>query len=588
MDRTVQKSIFKSCFRGLVNSFLFRTGSNAGVVLGYTSLIIVTARTRAGKKHEILEWGKETYGEGITRNSPEFPDVLRKILSRYVKDRSRTRIWCTIQSKGVETRFLVLPDMPAKHLTKGVFWSFKKEVELGDDPIVFDYDVTGTRQSQDKKEIEVLACAAPIKELSGIKDLFKRAGWPVAGITVTSFAFQNLFRTGFAGEGSQNIGTLFIGADWSRIDIFSKGNLILSRDIKTGTRSMTEVLDDHRVQAPDDGISMERYLEEETGSSASQGENNPEKTDNKSESQMIRDQLMLVIQEGTLEQQNQVFSLILPVVDRLIRQIERTFEHFTMTMKGERVERLYFTGPMCGFEPLMAYTRSQLGIPALTINPFENHQKSASESVLKINERDEFVPASGLALSENEYTLNFNFTYEDKQEKKTNRFITQCLVVAIVLVTLTGFILHHRITSGQTAIEGEIRALTQELAVRDIQYGKNGIIDYSSRIRGDKNKLTQQAAHHAGAAILAEISLLTPAAIRLSSFLYEENTGEPTPRSLQVKGIVSDQNRKVLDDYFEKIKSTRLIKNVTLTHLIEKDVDNRKIYYFEATMELYD
>lgn len=211
----------------------FGGGINAGVVLGYTSLIYVVARVDAGKKMDMLAWGKEPYGPGVTRKSPEFPDVLKKILKKCLGPYKKAKIWCTIQSKGVETRFLVVPEAPSKHLPKTVFWAFKKEAAIGDEALVFDFDVLGSRETKGRKELEILACSAPVSDLEEIQAVFKMADRPLSGITVTSFAFQNLFRTGYSGEGSSHIGTLFIGTDWSRIDIFSQGNLILSRDIKT-------------------------------------------------------------------------------------------------------------------------------------------------------------------------------------------------------------------------------------------------------------------------------------------------------------------------------------------------------------------
>lgn len=574
----------------LRNHLAFGAGINAGIVLGYTSLIIVTARSISGNNYEILNWGKEFYGEGITRNSPDFQEVLKAILARYLKGVPRVRIWCTIQSKGVETRFMVLPDMPAKHLSKAVFWSFKKEVELGHGEVVFDFDVTGTRLLQDKKEIEVLACSAPVKDLSDIKELFRRTGWPLTGITVTSFAFQNLFRTGFSGEGSQNIGTLFIGTDWSRIDIFSKGSLILSRDIKTGTRSMTEVLDEHVMAEPepDDGISMDSYLESEEGQVSDQ-EKDTEGQGNVSKGPVIiSDNLIEGIHEGSPEQIEQMFNLVLPAVDRLIRQIERTFEHFSMTMKGQKVERLYFTGPLCAFVPLMTYTRGQLGIPVMTINPFEKIETLSPKSARETSAQDEFVPATGLALSETEHTLNFNFTYKDKEKKHKNRLLTQVLGVAIILVSVLGFVSHERLLHKQNIIDGEILVMSHELSLRDAQYGQAGIIDFSDHIRLNKKQERIQGQTHTGAAVLAEVSLLTPQDIKLSSFLYEETNGDLKHRSLFIQGIVLNVNRKILDDYSESLRTSRLVHSLVLTHVGEKELDGKKVIYFESTMELYD
>ena len=84
---------------------------------------------------------------------------------------------------------------------------------------------------------------APREEIDELKGLFSQIGLPLTGISITPFAIQNLFKTEWippAVEGT--VASLFIGNDFSRIDIFSKGKLIMTRGIKAGINSMVESL----------------------------------------------------------------------------------------------------------------------------------------------------------------------------------------------------------------------------------------------------------------------------------------------------------------------------------------------------------
>ena len=577
-DASKQSDMIGSFFPG------FGRKLNVGIVLGYSGYSIVTARPDSEKNYDIASWGRGSYGEGITRKSEEFPDILKKILKKYLGNSRRSDIWCTIQSKGVETRFLVVPDAPLKHLPKTVFWAFKKEVNLSQEDSVFDYDVIGSRLSKDKKEIEILACSAPVSELNNIKNIFSKTGYPLAGITVTSFAFQNLFRTGFSGEGSKNIGTLFIGTDWSRIDIFSKGNLILSRDIKTGTRSMEEVLGEQVAVSSETVIDMDRYMAEieKTGDENTPADDQVEQQ--APEATKVQQNILELIRCGTIEDRERIFHQIIPVVNRLIRQIERTFEHFSMTTGGEKVERIYFTGPLCSFKRLLSYTGEQLAIPVLTINPFPHEDHG------DISELDDLVPATGLALSDNSHTLNFNYTFRDKENRKNNRMISWVLVL-LIFGTLVAALLFHRLTlireSGHSAV---IKHLTEDLTIKEQAYGQAAVLALSDRVIDGHKQLKKIKKKAWGAAILSEVSRVTPGHIRLSSFMFEEDQAAAGTARVEICGVVSGQPLKAKSDHdawMESLKGLNGVKQVAVTFTGQATVDDQQVFYFETGMDVY-
>lgn len=87
-----------------------------------------------------------------------------------------------------------------------------------------------------------MAYTAVRTEINELKDLFNKAGFPLSGISIVPFAFQSLLRTGRIDSQQMHVASLYIGRDWSRIDIFSEGNLMLSRGIKAGVKTMLEAL----------------------------------------------------------------------------------------------------------------------------------------------------------------------------------------------------------------------------------------------------------------------------------------------------------------------------------------------------------
>jgi type IV pilus assembly protein PilM len=557
---------------------------SVGLILGYTSAIIVLVRGASSRNHRIVKWGKENYGEGITRKSKEFPSIIKGILDTYLKGFGKVKIWCTIQSKDVETRFLTIPVVPEKHLAKAVFWAFKKELELSRQDIIFDYDVIGEREQQDKKEYEVLACCAPETDIEDLRSIFRQTGWHLEGITVTSFAFQNFFRTGFEGDESKNIATLFIGSDWSRIDIFSNGNLILSRDIKTGTSSMNEVLSEKVDDPKDDGIAMDQYLED--GEKAY--------VIDEDETAASRDTNVLeVISCSDQERMTTVFREVRSVADRLIRQVERTFEHYTMTTKGRRVERIYFTGPMCAFADLRKYSGEQLGIPVLTVNPFKTERLDdpSIPGPAGIGEQDDYVPATGLALSDHGHTLNFIHTYRDKRISMLNSRISAVICLLIACVLCIGFAGHKINEIRKRKHQETIQSLAAEIEEKNRRYGEREIISLSDRITEHRKRLGGLAKNLYGAAVLSEIAGMMPDIVKLNYFGYEGPAGADKKSSVRLRGVVMGpptDGQKHLDALVERMKGSKLIRQVTVTRTGEVKLEGKTMFYFESSLEMYD
>ena len=73
--------------------------------------------------------------------------------------------------------------------------------------------------------------------------LFEDIGITLAGITTVPFAVQNIFRSKWMPATEEIFASLFIGNNFSRIDVYKKENLVMTRGIKTGsTSTMVEAI----------------------------------------------------------------------------------------------------------------------------------------------------------------------------------------------------------------------------------------------------------------------------------------------------------------------------------------------------------
>jgi hypothetical protein len=328
---------------------------------------------------------------------------------------------------------------------------------------------------------------------------------------------------------------------------------------------------------------MDRYLSETEQEASREG-----KPGESSENNVIPEApkgMLELLQKGTAQDRELFFNRIIPVVNRLIRQMERTFEHFSMTTGGMKVKRLYFTGPLCSFRRLLDFTGEQLNIPVLTINPFseEDHDDIASF--------DEFVPATGLALSDNHHTLNFNYTYKDKENKRINRTVTWVLALMIFATAGAG-LLHQKMANiSEMRHAAAIRQMTLDIAVGENTCGKTTIMNYSDRLIEKKKQLDGFKKKVFGAAVLADINRVTQGHIRLTSFLFEQVSETSGSAHVELKGVAlgqPEQAKAEHDAWIETIKGLNRVKQVTVTHSGQAAVDDQQVLYFEMDLTLDD
>ena len=131
--------------------------------------------------------------------------------------------------------------------------------------------------------------------------------------------------------GAKTICNLFIGKDWSRIAIFSEGNLILSREIKSGIQSMVDAIRADIDTEP----GLETNRPDDLAVIESMSEKRPAY-----DGEAAQDLLNRFIQErlsgdATVAPsvKDDVYAMIVPAMERIVRQVERTVEHYALNFK---------------------------------------------------------------------------------------------------------------------------------------------------------------------------------------------------------------------------------------------------------------
>jgi type IV pilus assembly protein PilM len=367
-----QKSTGQRLKNFFENPVSFKKAISVGVDLGHDDMKMVKIGRISDKKFEIIEFARVPFDPDITRENPQFHQFLRPVLADFCGKSKSVEIWCTIPSARVETRQLRIPKVSQKQIPNSVYWSFQKISSFNANENLFDFELLGEVEEGDISKIDVMAYTAPRSEITDLKDIFSKAGFPLKGISIIPFAFQSLLRVGTIETDELHVSSLYIGRDWSRIDIFSGGNLMLSRGIKAGVKTMIEAL---RAEIEDNlfEFSIAKSPTKDTARIRAI------KKQLKYELEQAHQLFFGVIHDTSttamddrqrLLKEDKIFNMFLPALERLVRQVERTLRHFSLNYENARVEKIYISSGVNPHQRIVDYIGDELGITTEILNPF--------------------------------------------------------------------------------------------------------------------------------------------------------------------------------------------------------------------------
>jgi len=580
------------------NPLSFRRAITVGVDLGHDDLKIVKINRLSNNKFELLDYSRVPFDPNISRESEEFYRFLRPVLFDFCGDSKNVDIWCTISSTRVETRQIRIPKVSTKQLPNTVYWTYQKDAPFNEKEKIFDFEILGDIEDSGTTKTNVMAYTVPLEEVNALKALFLKAGFSLTGISIVPYAFQTLLRTRRIDTDEENVSSLYIGRDWSRIDIFSKGNLMLSRGIKAGVRTMIESL-----RKGIEGIQLELSLVKTPNNDARRIRAVKRKLNLHFEKAqqhffgLIHDSSSPDPKTSEIAaREESLFKMILPALERLVRQVERTLKHYTLNYENARVGKIYISSGVRSHQRIIDHIGSELGLPTEAINPF-----AASANFLtmmpwpdSVSEQSSYAPAMGMALASNSITPNFLYTYKDKQKTMRGQSVTRGV--------FAGFFIFIAICLGITFWQGlQIRqkqsqkdALQHQLASKQPRVDKNVILKLLDQYRAKHKSVVGLSKTYYDLAIISEISNLTPANIRLLSIAADlgalpAKENENSKQILVLDGIIFGDRLNLesrLAEYLMELKNSPLFDQPVINRNSFEFYENREVLRFTAVLNL--
>jgi len=580
----------KNAHKGFIKTLSFRRKLTVGLDVGPDELKLAAVE-EVGDNPQLVDYIRIPYEPELAKNSPQFPRFLRSVLTDFCGSAKNVELWGIISSAHVETRYIRIPKVPSRQVANAVYWTYKKEVNFNENNDIFDFEVLGEITENGTHRMAVIAYSAPRNEVQALKSIILKTGYSLTGISIVPFAVQNLLRKKWMAADSDHICNLFIGSDWSRIAVFSEGNLILSRDIKSGEQSMVEA-----IREAISGLDTEG----EAGGNLMEGVEKQAYRD-AGEAQDIFNHfigraLLNHQREESLPAADETFAMIKPALERIIRQVERTLQHYYLNFEHGTIDKIYISGDSSANHRIMDYIGEQLEAPIEVTDPFSDEISIADPVALPESqaERGAFVPAMGIALSSNETTPNFIHTYKDKAGVATAaRFSRFVLGGAALLIALFigAYFWQNRIIELKKVQRDQL----QRQVDRYVPYvDQNLILQMLAQVQINRLKLEQNSRKYLGLALVGVVSSRTPENVRLLGLTAElggitEKKGQKVSKTLKLEGVIFGNRlafESDLAEYLLQLKKVPLFGKATVQKKTIDLVEDKEVLRFTAQLEL--
>ena len=601
-DYPKKKSFGDKLKKTFSNPVSFRKAITVGVDIGHDDLKMVKIHRISDHKFEMLDYARIPFDADTPRENPQFYQFLRPVLAEFCGHSKNLEIWCTIPSARVENRQIRIPKVPQKQIPNSVYWTYQRISPFDDKEKLFDFEILGEVQEGDALKIDVMAYTAPQLEIKELKDLFSKAGFPLTGISIVPFAFQNLLRSQRMTTDEAHISSLYIGRDWSRIDIFSEGNLMLSRGIKAGVKTMIEAL---RTEIEGNLFELSVAKSSTKDTNRIRAIKKKLKFELEQAQQLFFGTIHDTPQPGQDEQQlvlkeDKIFKMILPALERLVRQVERTLRHFSLNYEKIRLGKIYISSGVNLHKRVVDYISEELAAPTEAVNPFEENANFIALTPVpqSIFEQSSYAPAMGMALSSNTLTPNFLYTYKDKRYEVRSQRINRSVFAGFLLVMA----LCIGISFWQDGLikdkEYRRNQLQQQLEQFTLRVDKNLIIKLVGEVNANNRDIRVVGDKYFGIAVISEITELTPANVRLLSLSVQlgqvpgkqkgKKQSKPQ-KTLILNGIVQG-NRLTLEstlaDYLMELRNSPIFDQPTVNKKTFELYEDKEVLRFTARLNL--
>ena len=530
-----------------------RLKPTVGVEIGYSTINMVQLRGTSDGKLGFDKCRTFEFDPKLGLRSPSFASVLRDAMKSFCGSTRGLKIWASPRLDRARLHHIQIPRVKPSRLPGAVYWALQKEERFLEKETVVDFHVDQDGELSSNPNLNITGVLAEREDIQDIQRAFSHAGYSLAGIGLPIFALRNLVNLRAAEGEEAPVMICQLGQHATSVSVLQEGRLIFTRNIPLGLNNLADALvkDLDSKPSPEEAgkLVLQLGLDKEELSSDER------------------------------EEHERTFHLLLPILERMVRQIERTLQYFQSNFNAETIETIFIGGEIAARGYLFDFLSENLPTNVIAIDPFDTSELKANVPLPEANaDRIAYGPAFGLALEGSHTGTNLTYTFQERQVERKHRIIaTTVSIFLIVLITVTG-IFYSLQRSELKGLTAERDKLDQTLTSLGPPLSEAVIKKEAAEVRALQEQRRNAAQRYEGLALMSEITRLTPENISLlqvsavmGGFI---ETLKKDEYPLVLKGIVDGERTSLetsLTIYIARLDQSPLFTEVEVesTELVE-------------------
>lgn len=528
---------------------LLKIKTGIGLDIGAHSIKLVEVR-RTSKGvfltgFAIKELPLEAMGE--ERNA----GVIAETIKGLFHEKNIKKVTIGISGPRVAMRRVSLPSMPKKELKQAVRWEARKFISFPLEKAIIDFQVLGEKVEEGARKADLMVAAAEMEFIENQLAILKEAGLEPVGIGTIPHALWHTMEMTPEKANEGFTALIDIGATKTSINIVKDNRLQFTREITTAGNAFTEAIKEATAL---EGIALDFAKAEEIKKKYGMPkEDDPERTE---------DQVPL----------RKISFVMRPVLERLLSEINRSFEFYKGQSKEEKVGRIFISGGSARLKGLREYLADQLGTEAQLLTPLKDMEPA-------------LAVAAGLALGR---AKEINFLPEEYRLvpkillQKYSPVVLACLVFCV----LFGMYLNVNVRCTRYR-----KALTlKEAQLAGLQSARARI----AQLEETKKRLEQEKAlfpkvsleQPAWGEILKEVSCVIPEKTTLTGLFLRT---KETAKELRLKGVAFGGDTEIVGsiaEVMEGLEKSPFFSDVRLSSSEENQEYSEHAANFELVCKI--
>lgn len=319
------KSIVDGVWRK-AKSIIYPTTGKIGIDIGSESIKYVYF-AQENDEYILKDMGIRKIEEHYTGDPEKKLDNLKKALNEMIPEelKKSAAISATVYGRNVSIKKVSMPKIAKKDLKDAVIWNAKKDLPFSGDNATIDFKITGEVEEQGIEKIEILAAVVEQTLIENQIKLFDSISIEPTNISAIPLSiYYNFLNYSDDPENAKGV-VIDIGAKMTNIIFVQDGNLQFAREITTAGNDISEGM--VGTLSSTDGV-IKIDLEEAERLKFVYG--------------IPSGDVLRTTDHGV--SLTQIASIMRPALERLMVQIQRSFDYYRTKFPYEEPEKVYITG----------------------------------------------------------------------------------------------------------------------------------------------------------------------------------------------------------------------------------------------------